>query len=103
MAQYIISDGNAIEYANTLEEAAEIAQSWYEYLEDDPDPDNAFFVPIPDLDDSNLEALNDSISEWEDQISKEAGYTIFQGHGNYAVSPASQMGLNLTVSIEADE
>jgi hypothetical protein len=96
MARYKISGIDNTETAATLEEAAQIAESWFDYLEDDLENDD-FTVPAADLDTSSIEALNSSISGWLEEIAQAAGHKAFFGHGNYAASAASQMGLTLEV------
>jgi hypothetical protein len=92
---YRISDGNAVEYAADLSDAAEIAAGWYNYL-----ADRGHDVGCPDLDSSSLDALNKSIRRWENQIAEAAGRKAFAGHGSYHVSAADAMGLRLRVETE---
>jgi hypothetical protein len=95
--EFILTDDNAIERAATLEEAAAIAEDWYDYLVDEgriPDACN------PDLDSSDLDSLNESISEWHERIAEAAGKKDFAGHGNYLVTAGDRMGLTLRVTAE---
>lgn len=95
--EYIITDGAAIERASTLEEAASIAEDWYDYLIEAGTIADAC---SPDLDASSVESLNDSIGKWQQRIAEAAGEKDFSGHGNYYVTAADRMGLNLTVTAE---
>lgn len=54
----------------------------------------AYFSEIPE---GHVETLNEAIRTWEEEIAHAAGFKDFAGHGGYAVSAASEMGLNLTV------
>lgn len=91
---YKITDGNAIETAATLTEAADIAAEWYGFLADDGKVET---VPDADLDASTLDTLNASIGRWEKRIAEAAGEEAVAGHGNYYVSAADRMGLRLVV------
>lgn len=90
-----ISDGNAIETAATLSDAADICEGWYGYL---VDQGRIQYTCHPDLDDSSLGALNASIRQWENRIAEECGKTSWAGHGSYYVSAGDSMGLQLRVS-----
>jgi len=90
---YTLMDGGGVkEYADTLEEAAEIAADWFGHLADD-----GWEIPDPDLDASSLDALNKSISAWIGAIAEANGYESFSGHGRYHVSAASRAGISLDV------
>lgn len=96
---YRITDGHETEDVDTLSEAAEIAADWYDWLFDENEID-----PIEaDLDNESLDALNASISAWLEKIAEAIGHTVFQGHGNYCVSAASEAGLHLVVLEVRDE
>ena len=95
--QYRISDGNAIQTAATLSDAAGICEDWYDYMVDDGRIPDAC---CSDLDDSSLKALNTSIRAWENRIAEACGEKSFAGHGSYYVSAGDSMGLNLSVSEE---
>jgi len=97
--KYRVTDNNAIETSNTLTGAAQIAEDWYEYLEDQGKIES---VPFADLDATSLDALNASIEAWQRKIGEAMGQKDFYGHGNYHV-PAS-VGLDLRVEgIDDDE
>jgi len=70
MKSYIITDDDATETASTLTDAAEICERWYDSMRIDGQP---ACVPPPDLDVSNLAALNDSIATWEQEIAAQCG------------------------------
>ena len=53
---------------------------------------------IEDCDD-----LNRLIDEWEGRIAEACGKKAFHGHGNYSVSAASEMGLNLSAKVVDDD
>lgn len=93
---YEISDGNATEYAATLEEAEGILEDWYDYLVDDGKLDE---LPAPNLDSEDLDALCASVAKWENEIAEAMGKESFAGHGNYYVSAADRAGLSLTIEI----
>lgn len=109
---YEISDGNATEYAATLADAEGIIEGWYDYLTEDQgcpggfgkatdedEKDAEWEIPTPALDPSSVDALNDSIGRWEQAIAHARGGKDFAGHGNYYVTAADRMGLNLCISI----
>lgn len=110
---YVISDGNATEYASTLEDAESIIEDWYDYLaedqgcpggfgrQDEEEDEDEWEMPSPNLDSSSLESLQASIGKWEQEIAHSKGGKDFAGHGNYYVTAADRMGLNLTVNIRA--
>lgn len=91
---YSITDGNAKEDADTLDEAENLCEDWYDYLRSDGKIDE---VPAPSLDASSVDSLNTSIRSWEQEIAAKMGGKDFAGHGNYHVTAADQMGLNLRV------
>ena len=98
-----ISDGNATEIYEDWDDVCYAAEQWYYYLPEeifpcgrmkDEDIPSVDFSEIPE---SHVETLNEAIRAWEEKIAHAAGFKDFYGHGNYAVSAASEMGLNLTV------
>lgn len=91
-----ISDGNAMERAGNLDEAESIVSEWYEFLTEE----KLEVVPAPNLDASSIEALNDSIRNWEQEIARAMGAQDFAGHGHYFVRASDSCGLNLTVTRE---
>lgn len=92
--EYRITDGNARESADSLDEAESMIEDWYEYLVSDGKIKE---VPTPDLDASSVDALNDSIRTWEQAIAEAMGKKDFAGHGNHLVTAADEAGLNLRV------
>lgn len=92
--EYRITDGNASETADTLDEAESMVEDWYDYLVSDEKSNE---VPTPELDATSVEALNDSIRTWEQAIAQAMGKKDFAGHGNYLVTAADEAGLNLRV------
>ena len=92
--EYRITDGNAHESTDSLDEAESIIEDWYDYLVSDEKINE---VPTPDLDATSVEALNDSIRTWEQAIAQAMGKKDFAGHGNYLVTAADEAGLNLRV------
>lgn len=92
--EYRITDGNAQESADSLDEAESIVEDWYDYLVSDEEINE---VPTPDLDASSVDALNDSIRTWEQAIAQAMGKKDFAGHGNYLVTAADEAGLDLRV------
>lgn len=91
--RYRITDGNATEEANDLQDAAEIAADWYDWLFDEHE-----IAPIPaNLYASTLDGLNASIARWQDRIAEALGHAAWHGHGTYSASAASQAGLHLVV------
>jgi hypothetical protein len=101
--KWIISDGNAAEYYKNWDLLLRAAENWYNYLSEDSEIDNdGMDIAVSDSDfseilEDDLDSLNNAIRLWEERIAEAAGYTTFAGHGNYSVSAASSMGLNLTV------
>ena len=94
--KYKITDGNAIESADTLEQAANICEEWYDHMTADAMPT----VPAPNLVETSLDDLNDSIRDWQNRIAEAKGEKAWYGHGNYHVSAGDSMGLNLRVREE---
>lgn len=103
---YIISDGNGIEKTESWDQVVDIVASWYDCLYDEGRFENV--TDIPEIDDAiyeleegqSLTFLNLIIVAWENRIAEALGYSTFQGHGSFVVSPGSEMGLNLTVREE---
>ena len=106
-----------METVDTWADLLERVEGWYDYLDardgsgahtkEGDVPDEEWGLPAaPDLasevDEGNLGRLNSLIGIWEDTIARSLGYTWFQGHGSYGVSPSSEMGLRLTVTVEDD-
>jgi hypothetical protein len=96
-----ITDGNAVEVVNDYIEAESTVSDWYEFLADDERYEG---VEIPSFnpdgrDIEDCDDLNRLISEWENAIAEACGKKAFHGHGNYSVSAASEMGLNLRAEI----
>jgi hypothetical protein len=101
--KWVISDGNALETYEDWDLLLRTAEEWYLYLLeesaiDDDGMDIAVYARnFEDIPEGDIESLNNAIRFWEERIAEAAGYTTFYGHGNYSVSAASNMGLNLTV------
>lgn len=94
-----ISDGNAIEIYEDWIELCGVAGEWYSYIEENEWPENVEFPEayFGDVKEGDIETLNRFIRAWEEKIAHAAGFKDFAGHGNYLVSAASEMGLNLSV------
>ena len=104
---YKISDGNATENAEDFSEAVEMIAEWYEDLDSwadgngDADRHEAIREAIDSVDrpeDGGLDALENYAGSICTAIAEKLGGKAFYGHGNYAVSAASQAGINLTVT-----
>lgn len=93
---YRLSDGSVIEYAATLEEAAGLAEDWYDYLLSDGRIEE---LPMPNLEAKNLNELCSSIQSWENEIAEAMGKKSFAGHGSYYVTAAAAAGMNLSITI----
>jgi hypothetical protein len=91
--RYVIADGNASETADTFAELLGIARGWYDYMD---------YIPrFPqNVNPENIDELQDAINDWQDKIANANGHKDFHGLGNYSVSAADRMGLNLTVKTE---
>ena len=104
---YKISDGNATENADDFSEAVEIIAEWYEDLDSwadgnyDSDKHEAIREAIDSVDQPDaggLDELENYAGSVCTAIAEKLGGKDFYGHGNYAVSAASQAGINLTVT-----
>ncbi len=93
---YRISDGNAKEYAATLEEVVSIVEDWYDYLVDEGKVES---IPAADLPTDDLDSLTEAVRKWENEIAEAMGAESFAGHGRYFVSAADRAGLSLTIEI----
>lgn len=94
--KYTITDGTAVEYADTLWEASNIAEDWFDHLIGD----ERYYLnalPKPDLKWSTLDRLNDSLSNWCSEIAEACGFKDLAGNGSYLVSAADRMGISLKV------
>lgn len=94
---YIVTDGNAREEFETLVEAIECVEEWYDYMKDGGDRE------LPDFDGAgvtDVDTLNRAIGRWERAIAEACDVSDFAGHGNYYVTGADRMGLDLIVRIE---
>lgn len=93
-----ISDENATEIYEDWGELISAAENWYNYMLEDGSLEviiyMAYFSEIPE---GHVETLNEAIRTWEEKIALAEGFKDFAGHGGYAVTAASEMGLNLTV------
>ena len=101
--QYVITDGNAIERADTLAEAAAIVDDWYGYIldqEGNTSDELRDAVHSADIDSASIESIERSIRKWEARIAKAMGHKDWYGHGNYHVTAASEAGLNLRITLE---
>jgi len=104
---YKISDGNATENADNFDEAVEVIVRWYEDLDSwadgngDADRHEAIREAIDSVEqpeDGGLDALNNYAGSICTAIAEKLGGKAFHGHGNYAVSAASQIGMTLNVT-----
>jgi len=95
--KYLVSDGNAQVYADCIKEAANLVEDWYDYLKDDGRIESEDF-PLANLNSFDVDELNYSIGQWENQIAEQLGHKDFAGHGNYFVSARDSAGLNLCVT-----
>lgn len=99
-----LSDGNAYETYESLEEAIKNAATWYDYMTADPDTEY-YGKDLPEMDVKNIESvddLNDAITRWEAELAEGEGKSDFYGHGSYHVSAADQAGYSL-VATELEE
>lgn len=94
-----ISEGNATEIYEDWIELCGVAEEWYSYIEENEWPEHLVFPKMyfGDIPEGDIETLNRFIRAWEEKIAHAAGFKDFAGHGNYLVSAASEMGLNLSV------
>ena len=94
-----ISDGNATEIYEDWIELCGVAEEWYSYIEENEWPEHLVFPKMyfGDIPEGDIETLNRFIRTWEEKIALAEGFKDFAGHGGYAVSAASEMGLNLSV------
>lgn len=90
---YVVSDNNARETADTIQQALSIVEEWYDWLDGAPE-----FPSDEEI--TTLDQLCDAINQWHDRIAEFQGHSDFAGHGNYSVSAADQAGLSLTVEAE---
>jgi hypothetical protein len=101
--EYTVSDGNATEKYDDWDDTVSAVESWYDYMDDDDhykfEGGRPPFNPRR-LEPGDVDSLNEAIREWENEIAESLDYESFHGHGNYSVSPASAMGLNLTVAVD---
>lgn len=109
---YIVSDGNASETAEGLDDAISIVEDWYDYMIDDCEQDDdrpricaaVYWFAEGDggscNDIADMDALNARINEWEERIAIACGHEAWHGHGTYSVAARCEMGLNLTVTEE---
>ena len=94
--RYVISDNNARETADTIQQAVDIIEEWYDWVDGAP----AFPSDTCEEEITTIDQLREFISRWHDQIAELQGFQNFSGHGNYCVSAADQAGLSLTVEVE---
>jgi len=94
-----ISDGNTTEIYEDWGELISAAENWYNYMLEDGTPEVIYYMAyyFSEIPEGDVETLNSAIRAWEEKIAHAAGFKDFYGHGNYTVSAASEMGLNLTV------
>lgn len=91
---YTVTDGNAYESADSLTAAAELVAEWYDHMTEDYEIP-AFNSDAEEIKD--IDHLHRLIRTWENAIAEANGHKAFHGHGNYSVSAASEMGLQLRV------
>lgn len=102
-----LSDGNAYESYETLEEAIKQAATWYDYMTSD-DETEWYGKDLPAMRTTGIASvddLNEAITEWEAELADGEGKSDFYGHGSYHVSAADQAGYCLVASedLENDE
>jgi hypothetical protein len=94
--RYIVSDNNARETADTIQEAVDIVEEWYHWVDGAP----AFPSDNVEEEITTIDQLREFIDRWQQQIAELQGFDAVSGHGNYNVSPADRMGLCLKVTAE---
>jgi len=96
---YILADNNYQETYDSLDEVIDAVQSWYDHVDD---LDLPHIPPMNDIIEwdgkYDIDDVNRYIKEIEELIALHNGYEQWAGHGNYVVSAASKMGLNLSIS-----
>lgn len=100
-----LSDGNAYESYETLEEAIEQAATWYDYMTSD-DETEWYGKDLPAMRTTGIASvddLNEAITEWETELADGEGNSDFYGHGSYHVSAADQAGYRLVASEDLDD
>lgn len=101
---YLLTDGNATDYHDTLASASAAACEWYDYLLDATDGGevtDALREAVESVDCADADTIRElqsQIVEWEGRIAAACGVGSVDGHGSYHVSAADRMGLRLTVS-----
>jgi hypothetical protein len=96
MMKIELLDGNVFDIYDSLAEATKAASGWYDYLAEDDGP-----LSERDLPDLNAEGitdvngLNQAISDWEEQLAKEMGFRSFTGRGASYVQAADEAGLRM--------
>ena len=107
MTTTIISDGNATKNADDFNQAIAIITEWYVDLDSwatgngDAELHDAIREAIDSVERPNeggLDALANYAGSICTAIAEKLGGKAFYGHGNYAVSAASQAGIHLNVT-----
>lgn len=99
-----LSDGNAYESYETLDEAIMQAATWYDYMIED-DETEWYGKDLPAMRTTGITSvddLNEAITEWEAELADGEGKSDFWGHGSYHVITADQAWYCLVAS-EDDE
>lgn len=96
-----VDDGSSYEEVEDWDSLLDKVSDWYWFIteqrDDLPEDWTLPSIDLKGLRAGDVEGLNARISDWENNIAESLDYSAFHGHGNYSVSPASAMGLNLRV------
>lgn len=100
-----LSDGDASETYETIEEAIKSASSWYDYMQDDEDTEwyDKAMPAMRTTGISNVDELNEAITKWEAELADGEGKSDFWGHGSYHVTAADQAGYCLVASEDSED
>jgi hypothetical protein len=96
MIKIELSDARAAETYASLTEAIQAAAEWYDYLA--VDGGSLIGEDFPRLDTegiTDVNKLNQAISDWEEQLAKEMGFSSFTHHDGYYVRAADEAGFRL--------
>ena len=96
MIKIELSDGRATEIYDSLTESIEATAAWYDYLAADGGSLIGNYFPRLNAEGiTDVNALNQAISDWEEQLAEEIGFSSFTGHSGCYVRAADEAGLRL--------
>lgn len=100
LTTYTLTDSNATETYESLDDAKSAAEDWYQYMleqrEGEPSQELRDAIYGADFDGcEDVIDLNNAISDLEAKIAAACGAKDFSGHGTYHVRAADQIGLAL--------